>query len=532
MDLNFTQSFQQSISGRYTTGILGYGWTTNWNISATTMTDGDVAINDDGISEYFSLQPNGSFAPEAGDQGTTLTVSGGADRLVESDGTVYQFNINGTLSYVQDTHGNRITAGYNGQGQMISLTDSNGEYLDLTYNAQGHLATLTDSNGQIETYSYDPTGQFLTSYTDIYGTTNYTYITNSSPAQDNALAEIAYSDNTHIYFTYDADGRLIDQHRDGGAENEQFGYLTPGGYITTDGDGNQTTVYFNLFGAVAETIDPLGNVMRSYYDSNLNLIKVIGPGGVTFSDTYDQNGNLLSKTDPLGNTTSFTYNASNDLSSYTDANKNTTSYNYNSANDLLSTTYANGTTESSTYNPLGEATSFVNANQQSTEMQYNADGLVTQETFADGSSFTYTYDARGNMLTASDASNTITFSYTNPSNPDLLTEVQYANGTYLKFSYNVVGQRTQSVDQTGYTVNYTYDSLGRLSELTDGSGNLIVKYSYDAAGNLVQKDNGNGTRTVYTYDADGDVLTITNLAQITKRLTRSTSILTTPWATC
>ena len=56
-----------------------------------------------------------------------------------------------------------------------------------------------------------------------------------------------------------------------------------------------------------------------------------------------------------------------------------------------------------------------------------------------------------------------------------------------------IGERTQSVDQTGFTVNYAYDSLGRLSELTDGSGNLIVQYTYDAAGNLIQKTNGNGT---------------------------------------
>ena len=54
--------------------------------------------------------------------------------------------------------------------------------------------------------------------------------------------------------------------------------------------------------------------------------------------------------------------------------------------------------------------------------------------------------------------------------------------------------------------------LGRLSKLTDGSGNLIVQYTYDAAGNLIQKDKGNGTRTVYTYDGDGDVLSITNYA--------------------
>src|SRR5262249_418956 len=80
---------------------------------------------------------------------------------------------------------------------------------------------------------------------------------------------------------------------------------------------------------------------------------------------------------------------------------------------------------------------------------------------------------------------------------------------FLQFTYNVVGQRTQSVDQTGFTVNYTYDALGRLSKLSNGSGNLIIQYVYDAAGNMIQKDMGNGTRTVYTYDGDGGRLSIT-----------------------
>ena len=176
----------------------------------------------------------------------------------------------------------------------------------------------------------------------------------------------------------------------------------------------------------------------------------------------------------------------------------------------MSITYANGTEQQATYNPLGEATQFIDARGQAIAATYNADGLIASETFADGSSYDYTYDSRGNMLSATDSSGTTNFSYTVPGNPDLLTEVTYPDSTFLEFTYNIVGQRTQSVDQTGFTVNYTYDALGRLSELTDGSGNLIVRYTYDAAGKIIQKDNGNGTRTTYTYDRDGDVLSITN----------------------
>ena len=386
MALTFTQSYQASIAGRYTEGILGFGWTTNWDISASTDSNGDAVIENQGVSFYYFKQANGTYQDEAGDH-SVLTFANGAYKLVATDGTTYQFNPNGTLAYVQDTNGNRITAGYNTAGQLVSLTDSNGESFTLTYNSSGHLSQLTDSNGLTETYGYDSTGNFLTTYTDRYGTTTYTYVTDGTAAQDNALAEIAWSDDTHMYFTYDSEGRLIDQYRDGGADAETFTYLSPGGYTETDGDGNTTTTYFNLYGATAESIDPLGNATYYEFDSNLNLVEVDGPQGTEYTYTYDANGNLISETDPLGNTTQFAYDANNNLTSYTDAKGNTTSYAYDSSNDLLSITYANGTEQQYTYNPLDEATSFLDAHGEAIGYTYNAQGLITQETFADGSSY-------------------------------------------------------------------------------------------------------------------------------------------------
>jgi len=457
------------------------------------------------------LQPSGSYLPEPGDEGQVLTLTAGAYRLLEPNGTVYQFNANGSLDYLQDSNGNRIIASYSGSNQLSQLTDSNGAYLQLSYNAQGQVISLTDSNGQTETYGYS--GQLLTSYTDVYGTTNYTYVTGGTAAQNGSLSEVGYTDNTHVYFKYDIQGRLIDQHRDNDGEDEQFSYLTPGGLVTTDGDGNKTTNLFDLYGSTAETIDGLGNVTLYKYDANLNMIQVVAPGGLTYSFGYDANGNLTSETDALGYTTAFTYNTNNDLTSYTDARGNTTSYAYDGNNNLLSVTYANGTSQQYTYNPLGEATGFLNANGNAMSSSYNADGLLTQETFADGTSYHYTYNVQGNMTSATDAQGNVqTFVYGDSANPALLTEVEYPDGTWLKFTYNIVGQRTQSVDQTGFTVNYSYDALGRLSKLTDADGNLIVQYFYDGSGNLIQKDNGNGTFTIYTYDADNRVLSITNYA--------------------
>ncbi len=515
MDLTFQRTFQGSISSNYTFGLLGYGWTTNWDVSARGQANGDVILSDDGAIDYYALNANGSYDGGAGNT-SVLTLANGAYTLTLANGTVYQFNPGGAFAYVQDANGNRISAGYNIAGQMISLTDSNGEYFDLTYNSAGLLATLSDSAGQTVTYGYDPTNQFLTSCTTEYGTTNYSYVTGQTPQQDNALSEIAFANNSHLYFSFDTQGRLIDEHADNGAEDVSYTYLSPGGYVTTDGDGNQTTILFNIDSATAETIDALGNVTVYRYDANQNLTGIVLPNGATYNFSYDANGNITSETDPLGNTSTFTYDANNYLTSYTDPNGHATSYTYSGGNDLMSVTYANGDEEQYSYNPIGEATSFLDANGASVGLAYNADGLVTKESFAGGTSYSYTYNAQGNLTSATDQSgNVTTFIYGDASNPNLLTEVEYPNGTYLKFTYNVIGQRTQSVDQTGFTVNYIYDAVGRLSELTGANGNLIVQYLYDNAGNLIEQNDGNGTFTVYTYDGDGDILSITNYAPST-----------------
>jgi RHS repeat-associated protein len=68
------------------------------------------------------------------------------------------------------------------------------------------------------------------------------------------------------------------------------------------------------------------------------------------------------------------------------------------------------------------------------------------------------------------------------------------------------------VDDTGFTVNYSYDTVGNLANLTDGSGNLIVRYSYDAVGRLSREDHGNGTYVTYEYDAAGELLHLVNYA--------------------
>ena len=125
----------------------------------------------------------------------------------------------------------------------------------------------------------------------------------------------------------------------------------------------------------------------------------------------------------------------------------------------------------------------------------------------------YTYDSLGNLISATDPSGTTTMTYIDGSR---LATVTYSDGLSLDYTYDAGGQRTQMVEMSGkqrvvYTVNYSYNTVGQLSKLTDGSGSLIISYSYNAVGEVSREDKGDGTYSTYTYDGMGDVLDLREL---------------------
>jgi RHS repeat-associated protein len=295
-----------------------------------------------------------------------------------------------------------------------------------------------------------------------------------------------------------------------GPEAEVLTYTYPyvGGYAVTDADGNKTTHLIDDAGDCCTIIDPLGNITRYSFDANDNLVKVVGADGTTATYTYDANGNMTSATDPLGYTIHFTYNQFSEPLTFEDQKGNTTTYTYDSHGNLLETTYADGTTQQAVYNSLGEVTQSVDARGQSITYAYNTNGQLTAENLPGGTSNTYTYDGHGNLFTADGPGGNWSFTY---NSQDLPTTIVEPYGT-LSVQYGIDGNVTKEVDQTGFTTKYIYDTAGRLSELTDGSGNLIESYTYDPAGNIVTEAKGNGTSTTYSYNADGDITQITNLA--------------------
>jgi YD repeat-containing protein len=151
----------------------------------------------------------------------------------------------------------------------------------------------------------------------------------------------------------------------------------------------------------------------------------------------------------------------------------TTTYQYDVLGNLLKVTDAKGNQTTIAYDPLSRKTAMSDP---------------------DMGNWTYTYDANGNLATQTDAkSQTITFTY-DPLNR--ITKKDYPTGTDIQYYYD------QSYGQSCIE----YNLIGRLSKVTDASGE--EKYCYDKLGRAYKTTktvNGVDYTIETTYDELGRV---------------------------
>ena len=179
------------------------------------------------------------------------------------------------------------------------------------------------------------------------------------------------------------------------------------------------------------------------------------------------------------------------LQSVTDPGGDITRFAYDALGNLLSTTLPDGATERFEYDANGRVTAATDANGQRVDLHLRRRRAWSRSAPSRAARrSTYTYDAHRNLLTATDAEGTTTFTY---DAADRVTSVAYPNGKSVAITYDAAGRRATVADQTGYTVRYTYDSLGRLDQVRDTANALLVDYGYDALGQLASETRGNGS---------------------------------------
>ena len=161
---------------------------------------------------------------------------------------------------------------------------------------------------------------------------------------------------------------------------------------------------------------------------------------------------------------------------------NYVAYSYDNACRLTKVTTPFGTTAYE-YDLLDRLTRVVDRNGYATVYEYDANGNRTAVHYANGFTTTYEYDLLNRLIcekTVDNGDNVV---------------VQYI------YTLGVAGER-KSVTELDRTVEYTYDSLYRLTSetITEGEKVTVYTYAYDNVSNRILKTE-NGAETVYTYNA-------------------------------
>jgi RHS repeat-associated protein len=508
MPLSFERVHAQTISRRYELEPFGRGWRHNWQYSLAEGDDGTVVITDPSATPRI-FQPDsrysGRYLAQPGDSGV-LRTSGANRVLTESDGLELTFNETGAMVSLKDTNGNSIACDYSG-GRLTGLRHSSGPYLLIRYDGNGMISEITDHLDRASHYTY--AGEYLASR-EAYDGLVTTYTNNAAPGTPgfHGLTGIRLPDGTGHFFEYNDQGWLKSAYGDADSERLDFVYADGGQVQVTDSMNHANRYYFDNWGRLIRTENPLGEVRRMIFDDIGNLVEKIDPDGVSRKFSYDRNGNLIESVRASRYVTRMTYTrAFNRLASVRDPGDRHVDYTHDSDGNLVVVSYEDGSRETWTYDERGNPIQGTNQRGGLIKYAYDGQGRLTGKTYPDDTQTSCSYDSHGNLLSATDVrGDVMEFTW---DEHDYLVRIDYPGGRWLEFTYDAVGRRVGSENQLGHLVLWRYDALGRLEAVSDGDGDLVT-YAYDALGRLSRKTFANGTYAMYAYDAAGRLLRLAN----------------------
>ncbi|VAW45212.1 Rhs-family protein, partial [hydrothermal vent metagenome] len=408
---------------------------------------------------------------------TTFTHYPGGEvqsKTITADGEsrvwAYTYNSNGQLL---SEDGPRIdvsdvtTWTYDAQGNKRTETNALGHLIKWdNYNAHGQAQSMTDANDVITTYVYDDLTRLTSSTTD-GEVTSYQY------TDSGQLEKLILPDASFLLYGYDPADRLKS---------------------ITDNLGNQIKYTLDAAGnrKIEETSDNnavLVQKITNVYNQLGRLEQSIGSDNQVTAWTYDSQGNEKTHTDPLLHLTGSHYDELNRLKQITDPDLNTIGYSYDKQDNLRTVTDPRGLITTYGYNGFNEQTKLASPDTGITDYNYDTAGNLISKTDARGEAATYVYDALNRV-------DSITYT-------DEVIDFTYDQGVNSK------GRLSTVTDSSGQT-SYSYDDEGRVDTKTQATGgtNLVNDYNYNALGQMDQLTTPSGAQVTYSYRADGRVVSI------------------------
>lgn len=366
----------------------------------------------------------------------------GADPAAST--TRYEYDLAGNRTAVIDPLGNRTTSQYDAAGRLTAVTDPRGNLAGAEgfttrygYDRAGRQTDLTDPTGAVTSFRYDAAGNLI-GVTDPRG--------NVSGATPGAFT---------TSYAVDRLGRVQTETAPGGAVTE-YEYDAVGNMVTrTDANDHVQAYTYDGADRVRSRTSPSGQVWQSTYDPDGQVASMTNPAGSSTTTVGD--GTTTYQRDPLGRVTLIDYSDNTPDVTY----RYTSSDGTGQVDDRPLSITSNGITYDYRYGGYAGGTGRL------------AEVRTSSTSSTDRTSINYYYDAVGSLS---------------------------------QRTVDISGDRTSSSTIT----DYTYDALDRISSV--GGGATAVTFGYDAAGNLTTLTTpaANGYTESRSYDSVGRVSTVTN----------------------
>lgn len=487
---------------------------TNRSVSGITFYDLSQVAYPDGTSDNFTYDANGnvlSHTDRAG-QTWTFTYNGHGQILTATDPAngmaTFTYNADGTVASRQDTDTRVTTFGYDSLRRLTNVVHPDGSNLGTAYDADDRVTSTTDELGHTYNYAYDADSD-LTRISDPLG-------------QKTRLA-------------YDAASRLI-QITDPLGATAAIGYDAGGNVFSNSTPTGDVTLFsYDARRRLTSITDPAANVWTRGYDNEARLLSAANPMGQTRAFQRNALGNVVSASDALNNTVNdtrdllqrvtllldplsrsntFAYDPHDALSAAGKQGIGTAAYRRNSLGLLSRIADLNSNAWSFAYTPMGRLTTRTDPLSRATSYAYDSRGRLEQTTFADGTAcsnildpannllglaysagpnLAFAYDARNRLISAQD----LGLAY----DADSRVTNTVSSGLNFGAAYDASGRLTSvSYNNSTFTVNYSYDHRGLLTNVTDTLSGAQVGLQFDAAGRLIGMTRANGVNGTYTYD--------------------------------
>ena len=459
-----------------------------------------------------------SVSPARNSSATVYGPTGMAETITDPLGRKKRFvyDRNNRVVAVIDEMGQRTKNRYDGNGNRIETGMADGKLLKYSYNRNNLLTAIEEGDQQKTLFAYD---------------------------ERNALVRVTFPGGGSIAFTYDKTGRLVS--KTDGKETIRHTLDATGNKVQTVYDTNATiTRSFDQANRMTSRTDRFGNRIGYEYDIEGNLATLTYSDGKKVSYTYDALGRLIGVTDFNGLKTAYAYRADGKLASVTSPDGAVVSYRYDDDGRLLKREERYKKELLSSYEfelnaageRIGEARKepmvrlFAEESQRFTygadnrmtgsdrwTLRYDKDGNLLEKRARDGKVM-LAYDGFGRLVSkngtrfAYDGENlrevitengrTLRLVYDTQGGFDKLLEIQDEEGGILRRFVHGLG--LISVEESGTTYFYHYNTKGSTIALTDLSGKIVSAYSYDIYGEVMSRKGELHTR--FTYNGQYGVM--------------------------